>query len=189
MSDGFNADSWFVSVTDPILSALLDEIRRPSDLMVIRGDRMSVRNSNRTRSAMNVNRRFVGMESPITVSGGGRSYLAHCHERERARLLALVSNLDERRIVLEEIKRTRERGYAVRDITVPPRVGTIAVPVFAGHSLICTLNCIYLPNATSAAEVADRCLPALNAAAEQIGRTYGERQPARAFPRQRSIKG
>lgn len=176
LSEGFNADGWFVTVTTPILRTLFEEIGWPSDVMMLRGDRMAVRNSSRQMCVLDIDRRFVGMESPLSVSGGGRAYLAYCNDTERKRLLQLVSNLVERRMVLEEIQETRRRGYAIRDSRAQPRIGSIAIPVMAGDSLVCTLNCLYLPNVATAEEIAHRCLPALTRAAERISRAFNERK-------------
>lgn len=178
LAEGFNADGWFVTVTTPILRALFEEIGWPSDVMMLRGDRMTVRNSSRQMSVLDIDRRFVGMESPLSVSSGGRAYLAYCSDTERDRLLQLVSNLAERRMLYAEIEETRRRGYSVRDHRAKPHIGSIAIPVMAGNSLVSTLNCVYLPNVATAAEVAQRCLPAMTRAAERIAQAFNERKQA-----------
>lgn len=184
LAEGFNADGWFVTVTTPVLRDLFEEIGWPSDVMMLRGDRMAVRNSSRQMSVLDIDRRYVGMESPLSVSGGGRAYLAYCGDAERERLLLMISNLAERRAVRDEIEETRRRGYAIRSDKARPYIGSIAIPVMADESLVCTLNCLYLPNVATAAEVARRCLPAMARAASRIAQAFKDRKQPREDPPQ-----
>lgn len=173
LSAGFDSDAWLVAVTTPILRRLLPVIVWPSDVIVLRGDVTVVRNSNRPESALAINSGFVGMTSPVARGAGGRAWLAWCGDAERERLLDVVANAAERAALRLEIRRTRERGYSIRDHTLPPQVGAIAIPVLtADGSLRCCLSSVFLPTVTSPGEVARRCLPAMQAAAREIAAAF-----------------
>lgn len=176
LAAGFNVDSWLLTVTTPILRRLIRKIGWPSDLMFLQGSRITVRNSSRTMTALKIDRRFKGVEAALSTSAGGRAHLAYSSDAERSRLLELISNVTERESVMAEIKRTRERGYALRDPGARPQMGAIAIPVMANNTLECTMNCVYLPNVATAEEIARNCLPAMRGAAEDIGKVFESRR-------------
>ncbi|HRO57792.1 MAG TPA: helix-turn-helix domain-containing protein [Burkholderiaceae bacterium] len=179
LSEGFNSHGWLVTITTPTLRRLVHEIGWPSDVMILRGTRIIVVNSSRHMTALNVDRRFVGAEGSLAHSSGGRAYLAYCGETERKRLLQLILNVAERNSVIAEIERTRERGYAIRDPKARPEMNAIAIPVMVGPDVVCTLNCVYVSNASSAEIVAEHCLPALRSAAQEISETYVSQRAVR----------
>lgn len=172
LANGFNFDSWLVEITTPILLELLRKVGWPSDVMMLRGDTMVVRNSNRPHCVLDINRQYVGMHSPIAESASGRAYLAWCQEGERERLLALSAGVSSRKSILNEVQRTRERGYAIRDSRLHPELGAIAIPVFGNGRLQCILDCVYLPQAVTEHEIAERCMPAMREAAAAISAKF-----------------
>lgn len=176
LSSGFDGDRWLISVTTPILRRLLRVIIWPSDLIVLRGDVTVVRNSNRRESALAIKPGFVGMTSPVGRGAGGRAWLAWCSDAEREWLLDFAINREDRRAVRQEIRETRDRGYAIRDRTLLPHLGAIGIPVLtADGSVRCCLSAVFLPGVTNAGEVARRSLPAMQAAAVEIAAVYEAR--------------
>ena len=165
---GFNFEAWMVSVTTPILRRLLKLTGWPSDLMVLRGDEMIVRNSNRKYCALPINRDFEGMRSPLTGSAAGRAYLAWCGRVEREKLLRMVSNIAERRAIDRELQKTREQGYGARDPVLKPHLGAMAVPVILREHVLGCVDCVYLPQTTTQRAVAERCLEPMREAAAEI---------------------
>ncbi len=168
LSLGFNFDAWMVAVTTPILRRLLKQTGWPSDLMMLRGDEMFVRNSNRKYCALAVNRDFEGMRSPLAASAAGRTYLAWCTEAEREKLLRMVSGISDRQAIDRELQRTRERGYGVRDPALKPHYGAMAVPVMVHGTVLCCVDCVYLPQVTTQRDVAQRCLSPMREAAAAL---------------------
>lgn len=172
LSSGLNLDAWLVTVTTPKLRQLVDVIRWPSDIMVLQGDRMALRNSNRAYSPVMVDRHFAGMTSPLTTSASGRAYLAWSSAREREKLIGMTTKFAERAALLRELELTRERGYGLRNAATEPRIGAIAVPVLLPNSLLCCVTCIFPPESTTAREVAKVALPALRTTAAEVAEEY-----------------
>ena len=168
LSSGFNFNLWLESATTPILLKLLRRIGWPSDILMLHGREMVVSHSNRGHSVIDINPRFIGMRSPVLGSASGRAYLAWCPEDERERLIRIVCNLQDQRRIRAEIKHTRAAGYGSRDIALPPNVGALAVPVMIGDRVVCCIDTVFLPQVTTAAEVARKCLGPLKEAATEI---------------------
>lgn len=177
LSAGFNFNLWLESSTTPILMRLLRRIGWPSDILRLNGREMIVSHSNRANSAININPRFIGMRSPIIGSASGRAYLAWCPEQEREHLINVVCNLQDQRRIRAEIKHTRAAGYGARDVSLPPNVGAIAVPVTLGDRVVCCIDTVFLPQVTTAPEVARKCIEPLREAAAEIAAEIAAAMP------------
>lgn len=168
LSSGFNFNVWLETATTPILMRLLRRIGWPTDILMLHGREMIVSHSNRAHTTININPRFIGMRSPIIGSASGHAYLAWCPEQEREHLIRVMCNLQDQKRVRSEIEQTRAAGYGLRDATLPPNVGAIAVPVMLGERVMCCIDTVFLPQVTTIAQVASKCLGPLREAAEEI---------------------
>ena len=172
LSLGLNLDAWLVTVTTPRLKLLLDTIKWPSDITVLQGDRMALRNSNRASSPLNIDRHYAGMTSPLTSGASGRAYLSWCSAREREKLVNMTTKYADRGPLQRELERTRERGYAIRNNAIEPRLGAIAIPVLVPNSVLCCLTCVFPLEISSTAEIAKTSLSAMRATAAEIAEEY-----------------
>lgn len=165
LASGFNFDTWLAATSAPILVDLLGKVGWPSDVMMLGGTEIHVRASNRPQCGVAIEADFHGMRSPLAQSASGRAYLAWCPEVERRRLLALCVPRAQERAVLRELEATRRRGYGLRDASLKPPVGAIAVPVMLGASVACVLDLVFLPRVEPVERIAARCLAPLREAA------------------------
>lgn len=170
LAAGFDYNAWLTAIAQPRLRRLMRQIRWPSDLMVRSAENMIVLTSNRDRSGLNINTRYDGMTSSIYKSASGAAYLAWCEEAERERILACLASPEERTAVEQEIALTRARGYGVRDASLPPGVGAIAIPVLVDGRAMACLNVVFLPKMSTPEAIAAECLTPLRAAAQQLAR-------------------
>ena len=170
LSAGFDYNAWLTAIAQPRLRRLMRRIRWPSDLMVRSAENMFVLTSNRDSSGLNINTRYDGMTSSIFRSASGSAYLAWCDADERERILRQLADPAERAAVEAEIERTQGRGYGVRDATIAPGVGAIAVPVLVGGRAMACLNVVFLPKMSTPEAIARECLSALRTAAQNLGR-------------------
>jgi IclR family mhp operon transcriptional activator len=168
LAAGFNFDAWLSVVSGPILADLLTKIGWPSDVMVLSGAEIHVRASNRLQCGVSISTDIIGMRSPLARSASGRAYLAWSPDRERERLLPLCVTRQGESALLRELEATRRRGYGVRDPVLAPQIGAIAIPVMQGDTVACCLDIVFLPRVERLEHVAERCLPALRAAAAQM---------------------
>lgn len=173
LSQGLNLDAWLVTVTTSKLKQLLDAISWPSDVMVLQGDRMALRNSNRAYSPININRHYAGMTSPLVTSASGRAYLAWCPAPERAKLIGMTTKYADRATLERELEKTRENGYGVRSGTIEPRrISAMAVPVLVPDFVLCCITCVFIPDAIGLRQVVSRALPPMQELAAEIADEY-----------------
>ncbi len=172
LSQGLNLDAWLVTVTTPKLKQLLDTIGWPSDITVLQGDRMALRNSNRGYSPLNIDRHYAGMTSALVTGASGRAYLAWCPEPERAKLISMTTKYADRAALTRELEKTRERGYSIRSPDIEPRIGAIAIPVLVPDFVLCCITCVFPPEAMSTRQIAARSLRPMQSLAAEIAEEY-----------------
>lgn len=172
LSSGFNFDTWLAATSRPILADLLCKVGWPSDVMMLGGSEIHVRASNRPQCGVAIEADFQGMRSPLVQSASGRAYLAWCPEAERRRLLELCVPRAQERAALRELEATRRRGYGLRDASLKPPVGAIAVPVMLGSSVACVLDLVFLPRVEPVERIAARCLAPLREAATALSAAF-----------------
>lgn len=173
-----------VEIITPTLARLGRRIPWPTDVAVRDGATMLVLESNRRLTSISVNRQVLGFRPHMLWSAMGRAYLAFCGDAEREEILDLLrgSNREENRPardgrrIAQVLADTRVRGYAVRDprhagidVAASGRVSAIAVPALGRGKVIACLNCVWLTDLLTEAEVVKRHLGALRGAAQEIG--------------------
>ena len=172
LASGFHFENWLETVSTPILIELIGKIGWPSDLLFLYGDRMRAKASNRAHCAMEINRSFVGVGGPLCNSASGRAYLAWCPEPERERLLHQIAGIREHKKIRSELQATRDRGYAIRDPALDPKIGSISIPVRFKGAVVCTLTTNFVFGTSTDAAVAQACLTAMRIAASQLEAAY-----------------
>lgn len=173
-----------VEIINPSLMRLGRRIPWPTDAAVRDGITMLVLDSNRRFTSISVNRQVLGFRPHMLWSAVGRAYLAFCGEAEREEILEALrrSNRPENRVardsrrVAQILAETRARGYGVRDarhagvdVAARRQVSAIAVPASTGLNVVACLNCVWLTDLLSEADVVERYLETLQAAAAEVG--------------------
>jgi len=172
----------------PVLDRLCRKISWPSDLLVPAGDHMEIRETSRVQtpfSTVFIHDR-IGTQVNWILSAVGRAYLAHCPDKERQNILALLrkSQLPENRLARDEarvrkiLKETHANGYGTRDPTFgggayrresPDGLVGIAVPLLDAKRVHGVINIIW-PKAAKTIEdmVRDHLADLQDAAAEIV---------------------
>lgn len=173
-----------VEIVTPILARLGRRIPWPTDVAVRDGTTMLVLDSNRRLASISVNRQVLGFRPHMLWSAMGRAYLAFCGDDEREEILDALrrSSRPENRVarndrwIAKVLAETRAHGYGVRDVrhagvdvAAKRQVSAIAVPALGGGRIVACLNCVWLIDVLSEAEVVTRYISALQSTAAEIG--------------------
>jgi IclR family transcriptional regulator, mhp operon transcriptional activator len=177
LSEGFRDETWVRELARPIMLALQQDIVWPTDLSTFFGNAMYLRETTRPRSPLTIDTVSPGMRLPMLHSATGRAYLAFCSDEERriiVETLARSSAPDDagardKRFVAQLVASTRRAGYGTKVGEWLPKIGSIALPVFARSRIVCCLNITFIASALTSSDAATRYLPKLRAAAAELG--------------------
>lgn len=181
-----------VRAASPVLDKLCAKILWPSDLAVPRRNCMEICETNRPLAPIHLNRELVGLKVSMLYSAHGRAYLSFCSDEQREAALAYLRKSrrrsDEAAIdgdwLERVVQQTRMQGFATRDPAFGDishrfkrRIGdgllAIAVPVFNSAQVVGTVNILWVARVATAAQMAQRHLEDLRAAARLIGENFG----------------
>lgn len=173
----------------PVIARMQERMIWPSDISVCDGDCMVILDSSRALSPLRLNRKVVSARPTMLWSAMGRAYLAHCPTSERRRILVRLRKsarpddaiAGDRARVARLLRETRRQGYGVRedgylspDNKFPGQLSAIAVPVFVGTEVLGALSCVWLTAVATRAQIVERHLAGLQAAARQIGARFDD---------------
>ncbi len=175
-------------IAGPYLERLQRKAIWPSDLLVVRNNRLIAAETSRKRSGLALDFYPIGFRVDFFLSAPGRAYLAWCSDTERERILAfhrrhppaiprsLTVMNSELPAILE---RTRHQGYGARD----PQFGgsqkpmsefddgldAIAVPVLQGQRVLACINLVWMRKYRLRSKIVRDHLADLKATAAEIG--------------------
>ncbi|HLV77661.1 MAG TPA: DNA-binding transcriptional regulator [Marinobacter sp.] len=171
LSEGFRDDHWISSVAAPLLGELLNEVVWPTDLTTLDMDAMVVRETTHRFSRLSFHRSMVGRRLPILETASGLAYIAYCPDNEREQLIELLARRQGREgeIARDEkaltnlLLRTRRKGFGenFQDWDAEHRIASIAVPIIWQEEVLACLNLVYIAEAMTIDEAAEKYLPAL----------------------------
>jgi len=176
LSDGFNDEAWVTEIAAPVIAELGQAIVWPTDMATFDRDAMVVRETTHGSSPLSINREKAGFRPPVLLSSLGLVYLAQLGETEREAILRNLAGSDRpdaalaknRRAVGAMLAEVKKRGYGFREGGISEKTGSIAVPVmWRGRPLAC-INIHYILSALTMAQVVERYLPPMRAAAAKI---------------------
>jgi IclR family mhp operon transcriptional activator len=191
LSAGYHSEPRMTEAAGAVAEALTREIKWPVALAVPDVDAIVVRYSTIPHSPLALQHSTINMRLSLVSRALGRAYFAFCTPAERKALVEVLqrsSNPEDacahdpaaiKRIVTE----TRARGYALRDPSVRPVSGTLAVPVYEGKRVVASLGITFFASTLTNAQAVERYLPQLKKAASEIGQrlnALGENTPAKA---------
>jgi IclR family mhp operon transcriptional activator len=176
LASGYHSARRIVEASAPVAEALTRTIKWPVAVAIFDADAMLVCYSTIPSSPLSLLQSTVNMRLSIVSRALGRAYLAFCKPDERRMILNAVSRTDrtEDRIARERvamakiIAETRRSGYALRDPSVRPVSGTIAVPIFDGKRVVASLGMTWITSALDSTQVVAQYLAPLTRAAQDI---------------------
>ncbi|MGB1090541.1 MAG: helix-turn-helix domain-containing protein [Oceanobacter sp.] len=172
----------------PILEALQETLRWPSDIAVRDGNAMHLIETTRNRTTFTLNRHLIGFRPAMLYSGVGRCYLSFCPDEERKEILTSLRTNNDREGKLARdaiwinqlIEKTRQQGFGEREAAYYGAVGAtgveieaIAVPIIKNNHLLGCLTAAWPKGAESRTTVIELFLPRLNASAKEIAERVG----------------
>lgn len=183
LSEGFTDDAWIAEIATPVLGTLLKQTIWPSDLCTLNGDCMLVRETTHRFSALSFHRGLIRLRMPILFTAAGRAFLAHCGDNTRESILGLLQAGNDaqaafarnRPLVAQMIERTRRQGWATNDgdWASEPKIAAVAMPIRHRDDVLGSINVVYLRRALSAEQAAERLVPPLRQAVQEIERQLG----------------
>jgi IclR family mhp operon transcriptional activator len=176
LSSGYHSEPRIVEAARPRLDAVTEAIKWPLAIAVLDVDAVVVRYSTIPNSPLSLLHSTINMRLSLVSRAIGRAYLAFCEADERDTILALLKQsknpedavVHDEQAVREMIEQTRKQGYALRDPSVRPVSGTLAVPVFDGTHVVASFGMTWFASTLSNDEVVRRYLPQLQEAAQAI---------------------
>jgi IclR family mhp operon transcriptional activator len=148
--------SQVVAAATPVLQDLSKKVAWPSDVMVRRGTRLQLVETNRAMTPLKVNRLEIGDQVEMLNTAVGRAYLAFCPANERDDILSGIREFNgaaERKKLAAILSETRRRGYGERDTSftgstnqfpwLTDKLFAIAVPALLHHKVICCINLLW----------------------------------------------
>ncbi|WP_233272914.1 DNA-binding transcriptional regulator [Paraburkholderia acidisoli] len=176
LNSGYHHVPRVVEIAAPLVRALTEEIKWPIAVGMLDVDALVVRYSTIPYSPLSLLHSSINMRLSLVSRALGRAYLAFCAPEEQAMLLEVVRQshhpedrlAQDREAVQTMIAQTRERGYALRDTTVRPVSGTIAVPVMAKEFVAASIGLTWFSSALTVEKVVERYLGQLQDVSRRI---------------------
>jgi IclR family mhp operon transcriptional activator len=176
LNSGYHHVPRIVQIAAPLVRQLTEEIKWPIAVGMLDVDAVVVRYSTIPYSPLSLLHSTINMRLSLVSRAMGRAYLAFCSKEEQEMLLEIVRRshhpedqlAHDERAVHEMLAVTRERGYALRDTSVRPVSGTIAVSVMAGEHVAACIGLTWFSSALTVDQVLQRYLPKLQEVAHRI---------------------
>ncbi|MGB0903716.1 MAG: DNA-binding transcriptional regulator [Mangrovicoccus sp.] len=177
LGDGHALTTEVAQAAGPIFGEYAKQVVWPLDLTVYHNAAMVIQETTHGRSPLSIDRGMTGYRLPMLSTSAGRAYLSFCPKDERLLILDHLRQLDdpndlpflEERWLTRMITETKARGLAVRDSgEFRQETASIAVPIFAGGSLLGCASLIWIRSAMSASRALEEFGPPLLEIAERI---------------------
>lgn len=176
LNSGYHHVPRVVQVAGPLVRELTEEIKWPIAVGMLDVDALVVRYSTIPYSPLSLLHSSINMRLSLVSRALGRAYLAFCSPEEQEMLLEVVrqSHHPEDRLAQDQkavqamLAETRQRGYALRDTSVRPVSGTLAVPVMVNGFVIASIGLTWFSSALTVEKVVDRYYGRLAEVSRQI---------------------
>jgi PcaR/PcaU/PobR family beta-ketoadipate pathway transcriptional regulator len=126
-------------------------------------------------------RLFVGSRLPVYCTSMGKAILAFLPENELSALLDRINlekitkfTVDSRQRLLEELAKTRERGFSINDQELALGLRSVAAPVFYGDRVVAAVNIAVPVGRATYDRMYHTFGPAVKATADRISNTLGQ---------------
>ncbi|WP_083901101.1 helix-turn-helix domain-containing protein [Azospirillum sp. B4] len=179
LSDGYDDEAWVTDVAQPIITQLGQKLIWPVSISTNQGNLMLVRHTTDKNSPLALERYNAGIRLPLLNSAAGRTYLAFSPPPQRAALLDIALGSDgemdgagrQRDLIDKILNYIAKSGYAI-SLRQYRGESTAAVPIFSGTTLLGCVGMRFMDKALPEAMFQSKYLPALQAAAAEIGAAY-----------------
>lgn len=176
LTDNFRDEDQVAEAARPILSDLQSRVTWPTDLTRYDDGAMVCVETTRSKSPLVVERDGIGSRIPMLRSAVGLAFLAFSAADTRElvlRTLRASNSPDDRPArqpdLLEGLlEETRRRGYGVRPNDYRPKTCSIAVPIATDGRVLGCLAIEFMRSALTPEEAAERYLPQIRSAAEEL---------------------
>jgi len=176
LSSGFRDEDWVAQIAVPHMMRLGRRILWPIDLATFHDYRMVVRESTHNISPFSIDIGMVGRELPVTLTAGGRAWLAFCPEAEREQILAGLAQrgetgggiLEDRAALDFMLDRCRELGVGYRSGGFNDHTMSLSAPILQGERVVAALTVIWITSAMGFEEALTRYRSELTATASAI---------------------
>ncbi len=181
LSSGYHSEPRIVEAARPRLDAVTEAIKWPLAIAVLDVDAVVVRYSTIPNSPLSLLHSTINMRLSLVSRAIGRAYLAFCEADERDTILALLKQsknpedavVHDEQAVREMIEQTRKQGYALRDPSVRPVSGTLAVPVFEGKRVVATIGMTWIASTFGNDKAVERYLEPMQELSRAITQRLG----------------
>lgn len=171
LSDGFQNEQWISEVATPMLGELLNKVVWPTDIATLDNDAMVIRETTHLFSRLSFHRSMVGRRLPLLQTAMGLAYIAFCPEKERNRLIKLLASRDtpegkiarDSKILNKLISRTQRKGFGENFMSwnKEEKIAAIALPIMSGENVLACLSLVYIAEAMTIEQAAEKHLPAM----------------------------
>src|SRR5690554_455017 len=178
LSEGFRDEQWVSQCAAPLLGELLQQVVWPTDISTLDVDAMVIRETTHRFSRLSFHRSMVGRRLPMLLTASGRAYFANCPDQEREHILHLLAHRDDSQKKLAQdrdyiealIRKTRADGYGSNycDWGEEGRIAAIALPIRHQERVLGCLNLVYIADAMTIEDAAQRYLEAMQSAVSRI---------------------
>jgi IclR family mhp operon transcriptional activator len=178
LASGFFVDDWVAHIATPLLFDVTRQIGWPLAIATPVSDRMVLRLTTDSATCLWLNRRRVGVETPMLASSSGLMYLASAGAAERNQLLQVLraspmainrERAADAMFLSAYVDPATTQGYAIQPPpnNMPER--SISVPIELDGRVVAILLLIYMPRAIKDSRVLRDYLPVLRDLAARIG--------------------
>ena len=169
LSSGFRDEDWVAQTAVPHMMKLGRRVLWPIDLATFHDYRMVVRESTHNISPFSIDIGVVGRDMPVTLTSGGRAWLAFCPDAEREQILAGLAvrgetgggMMEDRASLDYVIERCRSLGVGYRSGGFNDHTMSLSAPVMQGDRVIASLTLIWIASAMGFEEALTRYRAAL----------------------------
>ena len=178
LSDGFRDEHWISALATPLLGELLREVLWPTDISTLDVDAMVVRETTHRFSRLSFHRAMVGRRLPLLLTASGLTWLAFAPDHERQAMIEILAARPEEEYQLARepeklaaiLERTRRQGYGenFRGWQQEEKIASIAVPIRRQLRVIGCLNLVYMAQAMTIDQAAQKYLASLQKVASRI---------------------
>lgn len=180
LSEGVSTRDLSSQAALPPMFALLDDVSWPSDFAVFELGSMMIRESTHSFSPFSIHRSMVGRRRPLIKSALGRAILSAAPPALRREMLEIAATFVPEDAALAKdsslidhiVSQTRKDGYASSVDETEQGISAIALPIDGAHSVLGSLNLVFFSSAMTPEIAAERYLPAMKTAVEDIERRW-----------------
>ena len=180
LSEGVSTRDLSSQAALPPMFALLQDVSWPSDFAVFELGSMVIRESTHSFSPFSIHRSMVGRTRSLVRSALGRAVLSAASPPLRREMLEIAATLvhedaaiaNDFGFIDQIVSRTKKAGFASSVDEVESGISGIALPIQGVRPVLGSLNIVFFSSAMTPEIAAQRYLPRMTRAVEEIERRW-----------------